>query len=87
MHPGTIEVAVLPPVDSSRWQASTVRRHAAEVRDLFATTLAHWPGRGVSLTPGCGQSDRWTAGRAGQLLQTKHRGAARGSPKLGACCG
>ncbi|HEY7010373.1 MAG TPA: HAD-IB family hydrolase [Jatrophihabitantaceae bacterium] len=44
MNPGRIEVVVLPPVDSSPWGPETVRQHAADVRDMFATTLAHWPG-------------------------------------------
>jgi putative phosphoserine phosphatase/1-acylglycerol-3-phosphate O-acyltransferase len=45
LNPGTIEVAVLPPVDSAGWRPETVRAHAAEVRDMFVTTLADWPGR------------------------------------------
>ncbi|WP_028936880.1 HAD-IB family hydrolase [Pseudonocardia spinosispora] len=40
---GTVEVAVLPPVDTSGWQAKTVTEHAKQVRDMFVETLAHWP--------------------------------------------
>lgn len=41
--PGTVEVKVLPPVDTSRWRAETVGDHAEEVRQMFITTLADWP--------------------------------------------
>ncbi len=38
-HPGTVEVEVLPPIDTSGWTARTVDDHVAEVRGLFLTTL------------------------------------------------
>jgi putative phosphoserine phosphatase/1-acylglycerol-3-phosphate O-acyltransferase len=41
--PGTVEVQVLPPVDTAHWTAATVGEHAEEVRQLFMTTLADWP--------------------------------------------
>lgn len=40
---GTVEVCVLPPVDTSRWRAETVDDHVAEVRGMFERTLADWP--------------------------------------------
>jgi putative phosphoserine phosphatase / 1-acylglycerol-3-phosphate O-acyltransferase len=43
LRPGTIEVCVLPPVDTSGWQARTVGEHAAEVREMFVQTLDSWP--------------------------------------------
>lgn len=43
LHPGTVEVCVLPPVDTSDWKDADVAAHAADVRDLFEHTLAHWP--------------------------------------------
>ena len=42
MHPGTIEVRVLPPVATSEWEPATVAAHAEEVRDMFVHTLANW---------------------------------------------
>ncbi len=45
IRPGTIEVVVLPPVDTSAWKVSTMSKHTAEVRNQFLHTLSHWPGR------------------------------------------
>jgi len=38
-HPGTVEVEVLPPVDTSGWSATTIDDHVAEVRDMYLTAL------------------------------------------------
>ena len=38
-HPGTVEVEVLPPVDTSAWSATTIDDHVAEVRDKYLTAL------------------------------------------------
>lgn len=35
----TVEVDVLPPVDTSHWRRETVEEHVAEVRDLFLRAL------------------------------------------------
>ena len=44
IKPGTVQVAVLPPIDVSAWPADQVRNKTREVQALFADTLAHWPG-------------------------------------------
>ena len=41
---GTVEVAVLEPVDTAGWTPETVAEHVQEVRERFVETLAHWPG-------------------------------------------
>lgn len=46
IKPGTVEVQVLPPVDTSSWTPQTVDAHVAEVRQQFLTTLAEWPTSG-----------------------------------------
>ncbi|MDX1380446.1 MAG: HAD-IB family hydrolase [Xanthomonadales bacterium] len=38
-RPATVEVDVLPPVDTSGWRAETIDQHVAEVRRLFQRTL------------------------------------------------
>ncbi len=38
-HPATVDVEVLPPIDTSSWKAETVNRHVSEVRQLFLETL------------------------------------------------
>lgn len=36
---GSVDVEVLPPVDTTGWSRDSVARHAAEVRDLYVRTL------------------------------------------------
>jgi putative phosphoserine phosphatase/1-acylglycerol-3-phosphate O-acyltransferase len=43
LRPGTIEVCVLPPVDTSDWRRETIVDHVAEVRGMFLDTLKDWP--------------------------------------------
>jgi putative phosphoserine phosphatase/1-acylglycerol-3-phosphate O-acyltransferase len=43
VHPGQVDVAVLPPIDTSEWTAETVSDHRDEVQALFEATLADWP--------------------------------------------
>ena len=45
IDPGTVDVAVLPPVDTSGWTTETVEQHRDEVREMFVRTLADWPTR------------------------------------------
>lgn len=43
IKPGTVEVKVLPPVDTTQWQAEDIGDHAEEVRQMFIAALADWP--------------------------------------------
>ncbi len=43
IRPGTVEVVILPPVDTTEWRAEDMGIHAEEVRQMFVTTLADWP--------------------------------------------
>ncbi len=38
-HPGTVEVEVLPPVDTSEWSAETINQHVADVRAMYLRAL------------------------------------------------
>jgi putative phosphoserine phosphatase/1-acylglycerol-3-phosphate O-acyltransferase len=38
-HPGTVKVEVLPPVDTSKWSASSIDAHVEEVRNMYLKTL------------------------------------------------
>ncbi len=38
-HPGTVEVDVLAPIDTSEWSTSTIDTHVADVRNLYLRTL------------------------------------------------
>jgi putative phosphoserine phosphatase/1-acylglycerol-3-phosphate O-acyltransferase len=38
-HPGTVEVEVLPPIDTSKWSQDTIDDHVAEVRNMYLKAL------------------------------------------------
>lgn len=38
-HPGTVEIQVLPPVDTSQWSADTIEEHVAAVREMYLVAL------------------------------------------------
>ncbi|MFC5065535.1 HAD-IB family hydrolase [Actinomycetospora atypica] len=44
IHPGVVQVAVLPPIDVSSWDPSELDERVEEVRQQYLTTLANWPG-------------------------------------------
>jgi len=43
MRAGTVDIAVLPPVQTGNWSARTIDKHVAEVRQMFLETLENWP--------------------------------------------
>ncbi len=43
IYSGTVDVAVLPPVDTSDWTAATIDQHRDEVWQMFRDTLDDWP--------------------------------------------
>ncbi|SIR62944.1 HAD-IB family hydrolase [Williamsia sterculiae] len=43
IKPGTVEVKVLPPVDTSDWRPENVGEYADQVRRMFIDTLTEWP--------------------------------------------
>jgi putative phosphoserine phosphatase/1-acylglycerol-3-phosphate O-acyltransferase len=43
MNPGTVDVAVFPPISVSDWTVGTLADRIAEVRQLYVDTLADWP--------------------------------------------
>ncbi|ALE78157.1 HAD-IB family hydrolase [Pseudonocardia alni] len=45
---GTVQVAVLPPVDTSSWVPEDAGKYAEEVRGRFLDTLAAWPERRIA---------------------------------------
>ena len=48
IRPGTVDVVVLPPIETSGWRVETLNQHVRDVRDLFVRTLDDWPpGTGV----------------------------------------
>jgi putative phosphoserine phosphatase/1-acylglycerol-3-phosphate O-acyltransferase len=43
INPGTVDVAVFPPISVQDWTLDTLPEHIAEVRQLYLDTLANWP--------------------------------------------
>jgi putative phosphoserine phosphatase/1-acylglycerol-3-phosphate O-acyltransferase len=43
LNPGTVDVAVFPPIPVDDWTLDTLPEHIAEVRQLYLDTLADWP--------------------------------------------
>jgi putative phosphoserine phosphatase/1-acylglycerol-3-phosphate O-acyltransferase len=43
MNPGTVDVAVFPPISVRHWTLDTLPDRIAEVRQLYVDTLADWP--------------------------------------------
>src|SRR5207247_5613808 len=43
LRPGTVDVAVLPPIDVSTWTARNLATRVAAVRQTFVETLNDWP--------------------------------------------
>ena len=74
IKPGTVEVRVLPPVDTSSWTAGDDGEHADEVRQMFVKALADWPveafddGR-LTRTSGVFDGDQASAGPYSQLSE------------------
>ncbi len=43
INPGTVDVAVFPPIPVQDWTLDTLPEHIAEVRQLYLDALANWP--------------------------------------------
>lgn len=50
MRPGTVDVAVLPPIPVEDWTLRDLERRIEGVRDQFVRTLAQWPGEARTRT-------------------------------------
>jgi putative phosphoserine phosphatase/1-acylglycerol-3-phosphate O-acyltransferase len=43
-RPGTVDVVVLPPIETTGWKLGELDGHIADIRQLFVDTLEDWPG-------------------------------------------
>jgi putative phosphoserine phosphatase / 1-acylglycerol-3-phosphate O-acyltransferase len=43
VRPGTVEVAILDPIDVSSWRPDALDQHIEQLRQLYLDTLTHWP--------------------------------------------
>jgi len=54
LNPGTVDVAVLPPIPTDDWTLDDLQDRIAGVRQLYLDTLADWPrgdGDGKAVLP------------------------------------
>jgi putative phosphoserine phosphatase/1-acylglycerol-3-phosphate O-acyltransferase len=49
LHPGTVDVAVLPPVSVDDWTTQNLRERIEQIRARYVELLADWPREGSSL--------------------------------------
>jgi len=49
INPGTVDVAVLPPVSTADWTVEDLRERIEEVRSAYVKLLADWPAPGAAL--------------------------------------
>jgi putative phosphoserine phosphatase/1-acylglycerol-3-phosphate O-acyltransferase len=56
MRTGTVQVAVLPPIQVDDWKRKDLERRIEGVRQQFVRALTRWPGR--SWAPGTGRRSR-----------------------------
>jgi len=64
LHPGTVDIAVFPPIPTADWKTRTLPRRIAAVRRLYVDTLADWPADDVLF------AQRAKAGRPGRRKAT-----------------
>lgn len=46
MNPGSVDVAVLPPISTADWKLDDLEANIAMVRQQYLDTLASWPTEG-----------------------------------------
>jgi putative phosphoserine phosphatase / 1-acylglycerol-3-phosphate O-acyltransferase len=49
LNPGTVDIAVFPPIPTADWTIRTLPRRIAAIRQLYVDTLTHWPPDDVHL--------------------------------------
>ena len=51
INPGTVDVAVFPPISVQDWTVENLPERIAEVRQLYLDTLANWPAKEMGELP------------------------------------
>ena len=47
LHPGTVDIAVLPPVSTGDWTLQNLRERIEQIRGWYVRLLADWPAGGL----------------------------------------
>ena len=65
INPGTVDVAVFPPISVQDWTIETLSERIAEVRQLYLDTLANWPAKELGELPEVGlYAEKAAAGKS-----------------------
>jgi putative phosphoserine phosphatase / 1-acylglycerol-3-phosphate O-acyltransferase len=91
-RPATVDVTVLPPVDTSKWRVETIDEHVREVRNMFARVLGQPEDRPrkarVTSKPGAAKkkkpASKTSTPRARAKPRLKARAKVKATPKLAA---
>ena len=70
-RPATVNVDVLPPVDTSNWRAETISEHVREVRNMFLKTLGQAEEKATPSSP-----------KPAKKTKTKAKAKTKPKPKL-----
>jgi putative phosphoserine phosphatase/1-acylglycerol-3-phosphate O-acyltransferase len=86
INPGTVDVAVFPPISVQDWTLETLPEHIAEVRQLYLDTLANWPAEELDELPEVGLYAEKKSAKKAQTAKTTARKAApkKAAPKKAA---
>ena len=76
-RPATVEVDVLPPVDTSNWTTATLNDHVREVRNMFLQTLGQPLEDGDVVPADEAQESRSVSGRRSKAPVAKRKVAAK----------
>jgi putative phosphoserine phosphatase/1-acylglycerol-3-phosphate O-acyltransferase len=80
LRPGTIDVAVLEPIDVSSWRPESLDQHIEQLRQRYLDTLTHWPRTPLEPPKRRRWWVIWTAHRSdGTNMCTSRRKAAPGA--------
>ncbi|CAM4249364.1 1-acyl-sn-glycerol-3-phosphate acyltransferase [Mycobacterium basiliense] len=74
INPGTVDVAVFPPIPVNDWTLDTLPERIAEVRQLYLDTLKEWP---VDELPSV---DLYAEQKAAKKARTRTKAAAKKTP-------
>ena len=86
-RPATVEVEVLPPVDTSQWSVATVNEHVREVRNMFARVLGQ-PEEAPPASAGGTQAKKAAATKRKAPARKKSRGTgSKAAPAAKAAAG
>ena len=76
MRPGKVQVAVLAPIDVSKWKVEALDKHVDSVRQLYLDTLANWPGETRAKSKRTRSSETRAKGNGARAREARAQGNA-----------